>query len=410
MIRWNKIIVLVLIVAALSALMVSTTGTVLSSVTLGLDLRGGFEVLYQAVGTDGDEVTSKSLKDTASAIERRIDVIGVTEPKIEIEGTDRIRVKLAGVQDQDAARELLGKPAKLTFRNSDNEILLDGRDLVQGGARIDFSQLGQPLVLLELKEPNKFRDITTEYLGKPIGIFLDEERITNPYVESVISGGVATITGQDTIEEAQGLVDLLNAGALPLDLVELESRSVGASLGLKALELSAKAGMIGAVVVLLFMMIYYRIPGIIASFSLFVYVYLILVLFVQMHVTLTLPGIAALVLGIGMAVDANIITYERVKEELRSGKTILSSIRAGSRRSLSTILDANITTIIAAIVLFIYGSGAIQGFAITLIVSIVVSMFTAVFGSRLLLNLFVRANLFNKPWGYGVKEDEIGEL
>ena len=410
MVRWGRVTGLLIIVLALSILIILTVSPVLKNITLGLDLQGGFEVLYQAKTPNGEEITSKGLSDTAAALEKRVSVIGVAEPSIEIESGNRIRVELAGVKDQDAARDLLGKPAKLTFRNSAGEILLDGTDLVQGGAKLDYDQINRPVVVLELKDAGKFRDITTEYYGQPIAIYLDEKMITNPTVEHIISSGVATITGQRTIDEAQELVDLLNAGALPLELEEIESRSVGASLGMKALELAVKAGIIGSVLILLFMIFYYRIPGIIASFSLIVYLYLILVVFQGMHVTLTLPGIAALILGVGMAVDANIITYERVKEELRSGKSLLSAIRAGSKRSLSTIMDANITTIIAAVVLFIFGSGPIQGFAITLIVSIVVSLITAVFGSRMLLNLFVRSNLATKPWGYGVKEEEISEL
>lgn len=410
MVRWNRIIGLILIVVVLAVIMTFTTTNVLKNITLGLDLQGGFEVLYQVSATDRQAITKQSLKDTVAAIERRINVIGVSEPEITIEEADRIRVKLAGVPDQDAARELLGKPAKLTFRNINNEVLMDGNDLVPGGAKVDVDQVNRPIVTLKLKDADKFAAITREYIGQPIGIYLDEDLITNPKVNQVITAGAAEITGQESVEEAQELADLLNAGALPLDLKEIHSQSVGASLGMKALELSIKAGLIGSVLVLLFMMLYYRIPGVIASFSLIVYVYLILVLFWQLHVTLTLPGIAALILGVGMAVDANIITYERIKEEIKSGKSFLSAVRSGSRRSLATILDANITTILAAIVLFIFGTGSIQGFAITLIVSIIVSLFTAVFGSRLLLNLFVKSNLLNKPWVYGVKEEEISEL
>jgi len=410
MIRWGHLIGLIFIVIVLLLTMAFTTDYIVKNITLGLDLQGGFEVLYQAYPTSGQEITSESLKETASSIEKRISYLGVKEPEIQIEGSDRIRVKLAGVDDQDAARELLGKPAKLTFRNMENEILLDGNDLVPGGAKVDYDSVGQPEVAIALKDADKFKNITQEYLGLPIGIYLDEELITAPVVNSVISGGTAVITGQDSLEEAKELAALLNAGALPLELKEIQSQSVGASLGMKALDLAVKAGIIGAIIVLLFMILYYRLPGIIASFSLVVYIYLVLFVFWQLGVTLTLPGIAALILGIGMAVDANIITYERIKEELRSGKSILSSVRAGSSRSLSTIMDANITTILAAVVLFIFGSGSIQGFAITLIVSILVSFITAVFGSRYLLNLFVKSNIANKPWYYGVKEEEISEL
>nr|WP_084024412.1 protein translocase subunit SecD [Vulcanibacillus modesticaldus] len=410
MIRLNRLLGFIAIIVVLTVLMIATIKPVLNNITLGLDLQGGFEVLYQAIPTDGQEITTQALKETAAAIDRRIDVLGVTEPRIEIEGTDRIRIQLAGVPDQDAARELLGKPAKLTFRNVNNEILLDGSDLVEGGASVDLDKIGRPVVVLKLKDADKFRDITAKYIGQSIGIYLDEELITNPVVNQVISTGDAIITGQETVEEAQELADLLNAGALPLDLKELQSQSVGATLGMKALELTIKAGIIGAIFVLLFMIFYYRVPGIIASYALVVYVYLILVLFWLLHVTLTLPGIAALVLGVGMAIDANIITYERIKEELKSGKSLLSSVRAGSRRSLSTIIDANITTILAAIVLYIFGTSLIRGFAITLIVSIIVSLITAVYGSKLLLNLFVKSNLVTNPRAYGVKEEEISEL
>ncbi|MGD9677270.1 MAG: protein translocase subunit SecD [Vulcanibacillus sp.] len=412
MLRLNRLIGLIVIVVVLSILMIATIGDLLENITLGLDLQGGFEVLYQTSTVNGEEVTSEALKETAAAIERRIDVLGVSETTISIEGSDRIRIQLAGVTDQDAARELLGKPARLTFRSPDNEILMDGSDLEQGGASVDFDSLGQPEVVLKLKDPNKFKEITTEYLGKQIGIYLDEDRITNPKVENVISSGNAVITGQENVQEAQGLADLLNAGALPLELEEIQAQSVGASLGMKALESTLKAGIIGAIIILLFMIFYYRIPGIIASFSLLLYVYFILVIFWQLHVTLTLSGIAALVLGMGMAVDANIITYERIKEELRSGKSLQSSLRSGSRRSFTTIIDANLTTIIAAAVLYFYSvsSGSVRGFAITLIVSIIVSLFTAVYGSRLLLNLFVKSNVLTKTWAYGVKEEEIGEL
>ncbi|MFV9510926.1 protein translocase subunit SecD [Tepidibacillus sp. LV47] len=412
MVRWSKLIALIVIIVSLSLLMVFTSGYIVRHITLGLDLRGGFEVLYQALPLDGEKVTKQALKDTVRAIDRRVNVLGVTEPDITIEGQDRIRVKLAGVTNQDAARELLGKPARLTFRNANNEILLDGKDLVEGGAKVDVDpQTNLPVVQLKLKDAAKFRDITSKYLGQPIGIYLDEDLITDPVVNAVITNGTAIITGQESVEKAQELADLLNAGALPLQLKEIQSQSVGASLGMQALQLGVKAGIIGTALILLFMILYYRLPGFIASFSLVFYIYLILVVFWQMKVTLTLPGIAALVLGIGMAVDANIISYERIKEELRNGRSVMSAIRVGYQRSLATILDANLTTIIAALVLFIIGEfGQIKGFATTLIVSILVSMVTAVFGSRWLINLFVKSNLTSKPWLFGVKEAEIREL
>ncbi len=412
MVKVKHLVTLILIVVVLMVLIVMTIVPVAENITLGLDLQGGFEVLYKAEAQNETVVSHKALTETAAALERRIDVLGVSETTITIEGEDRIRVQLAGVTDQDDARELLGKPAYLTFRNSDGEILLDGTDLVVGGAGIDFDNNGNQIVVLKLKDPDKFRDITTQYLRQPIAIYLDEDLITAPIVESVIASGNAIITGQDSVEEARRLADLLNAGALPLELTEMQAQSVGATLGMKALELTVIAGIIGSIIVLIYMIAYYRVPGLIAVFSLAVYLYIVLLIFWQLDVTLTLSGIAALVLGVGMAVDANILTYERVREELKTGKTLLSSVRAGSRRSLVTIIDANITTIIAAVVLFIFSasSGSVRGFAITLIISILVSMVTAVYGSRLMLNLLVKSNAVTNPRAYGVKEEDISEL
>ncbi|MCF6092760.1 protein translocase subunit SecD [Microaerobacter geothermalis] len=410
MVRWGRVTGFLLIVVLTFTTIGLTTDNVLEDVILGLDLKGGFEILYQVNPLEGETITPETMKNTVSALERRISVIGVAEPEIQIEGKDRIRIKLAGVFDQDKARKLLGSPAKLTFRNMDGEILMTGKDLVENGAGIGYDQLNQPLVTLKLKDPEKFANITRQYLEKPIAIYLDETMLTAPIVKAVITGGEATIDGQRTVDEAKELAALLNAGALPVDLKEIYSNSVGAKLGSFALKNTVKAGIIGTILIFLFMIVYYRLPGLVATITLSAYIYLVLRIFTWMGATLTLPGIAAFILGIGMAVDANIITYERIKDELRSGKTILSALRAGSRRSFGTIFDANLTTILAALVLFYFGSSAIQGFAITLITSILVSFFTAVFGSRILLNLLVRGNVGTKPWYYGVKESEISEL
>ena len=225
-----------------------------------------------------------------------------------------------------------------------------------------------------------------------------------------IPGGTAQIEGGFTYSEAEQLAQTINLGALPVKLTEKYTQSVGATLGHMALEKTIRAGIVGSFFVLLFMVAVYRVPGLVAGITLVIYTWLLLLVFNLMNATLTLPGIAGFVLAIGMAVDANIITAERIKEEMRAGKSILSSLRAGSRNSLGTILDANITTVIAGIALYFLGTGAIQGFALTLIFSIVVSMVTNVFLSRVLLNLLIRANVFRKPVYFGVKESEIRAL
>ncbi|WCN38597.1 protein translocase subunit SecD [Aneurinibacillus uraniidurans] len=411
MIKWSRIVTLLLITAVIFGTVAMTGKKVAMNTTLGLDLRGGFEILYEVAPLDPKQkATKQTLQDAVHALESRVNVLGVSEPEIQAEGENRIRVRLAGVTDQQKARDLIGKPAKLTFRDAQGNILMDGGDLAENGAQGAFDQYQRPIVSLKFKDPKKFADVTQKYIGKPMAIYLDQELITAPTIQSVIPNGMAQIDGQKSIEEAKNLAAILNAGALPVQMKEIFSTSVGAKLGQEALQSGVEAGLIGTAIVLVFMMVYYRMPGVIACITLVAYIYLLMLMQNLMHATLTLPGIAAFILGIGMAVDANIIMYERIKEELRSGKSYLSAMRAGSKRSLSTILDANVTSIIGALVLFWFGSSSIRGFAITLILSILVSLVTAVAGSRLLLNLAVRSNLFNKPGYYGVKERDIREL
>lgn len=411
MIKWSRLVAFILISAAIIATVALTGLKVAQSTTLGLDLRGGFEILYEVSPLDKTQkLTKQSLSDAVKAIERRINILGVSEPDIQVEGSNRIRVRLAGAYNQEQARKLIGSPAKLTFRDMSGNVLMTGNDLAANGAGLGYNELQQPVVTLKFKDAKKFADVTTKYIGQPMGIYLDENLITAPVIQVVIPSGNAQIDGQKTVQEAKDLAALLNAGALPVNMKEVQSNSVGANLGQQALSNGIKAGIIGTVLVLIFMIIFYRIPGIVAVVSLIAYIYLLLLVQNLMHATLTLPGIAAFILGIGMAVDANIIMYERIKEELRSGKTILSAMRSGSKRSLSTILDANVTSIIGALVLFYFGSSAIRGFAITLILSIVVSLLTAVVGSRFLLNLLVRSNLFNKLWHFGVRERDVRDL
>ncbi len=425
--RWSMLALFALIVVVGLLLVGFTVMDVSKAITLGLDLRGGFEILYQVIPIDENQtVDADLLQATYTALSRRVNAMGVSEPDLRIEGNDRIRVRLAGVHDPDEARRFLATEAQLSFRNTEDERLFGGEHLKQGSAKAGFNELNLPVVVVEFSDPDLIGQISREYLGKQIVIWLDFEEgvdsyekevlkpdpkfLSAPVVEDPFSTG-ATITGFDSYEEAEEMASLLNAGALPVHLKEISARSVGATLGERAMELTVQAGMIAGIVIALYMVAYYRLPGLVAAISLIFYVYLILVVFNWMEAVLTLPGIAALVLGIGMAVDANIITNERIKEEIRSGKSILSSFRAGSRRSLRTILDANITTIVAAAVLFYYGDFSIQGFALMLIVSIVLSMVTAVLGSRLLLGLLVASRAFDgKPRWFGVKESEISEL
>ncbi|SMO38594.1 SecD/SecF fusion protein [Melghirimyces algeriensis] len=407
----GKIVIFSLLVIAILATVALTGQQVAKNITLGLDLQGGFEVLYQAKPENGQKITPKVLNDTAQALNRRIDVLGVTEPQISVEGTDRIRVQLAGVKNQDKAREVLGKPAKLTFRTPDGkDVLLDGKDLKEGAAKQDIGDRGQPIVTVEFKNADKFAKTTKKYLGKPMPIYLDDQEISAPVINSVISNGEAMIEGGFTTEEAKEFAELLNAGSLPVDLKEIHSFAVDSALGKESLMKSMEAGLYGILIIFIFMIGFYRMPGLVAVVTLVSYLYLVLLTFSLLQVTLTLPGIAALILGVGMAVDANIIMYERIKEEIRYGKSIPSALRSGSRRSFLTIFDANITTIIAAAVLFYFGTSSVRGFSVSLITGIVISFFTAVALSRILMTLLVRSNMLRRPGWFGVKESEIGEL
>ncbi|MBZ5201239.1 protein translocase subunit SecDF [Planomicrobium chinense] len=427
----GRIIAFFLIVIALIGIMAPTSLPIAKDIRLGLDLQGGFEVLYEVKPLNGgeQEITQDVLADTTDALMSRINVLGVSEPVIQIEGEDRIRVQLAGVEDQASARELLSTEANLTFRNAEDEVMLDGSDLKQGGATGTFDQNGAPVVTLELNDPGKFAEITSEISQLPppsnvLVIWLDFEEGVDSYAEEVtkpdpkfvsaprvsqrINSQSVEISGAFTVEETQNLAGILNAGALPVSLEEIYSTSVGAQFGAQALDQTVFAAGVGIALILLFMLIYYRLPGLVAVVTLSVYVYLILLVFEWIGGVLTLPGIAAIMLGVGMAVDANIITYERIREELRVGRSVKESFKAGAASSFSAILDANVTTLIAAIVLFIFGTSSVKGFATLLIISILVSFLTAVWGSRLLLGLWVNSGVLDGKYGlFGLRRSLV---
>ncbi|MED3978494.1 protein translocase subunit SecDF [Priestia megaterium] len=434
MVKRGRIVAFFLLVL----LVFSTIGTTMTGITkdikLGLDLQGGFEILYKvSPAKKGDVIDKKALNSTVEALRQRVDVLGVSEPSIQIEGNDRIRVQLAGVTNQKQARDLLSTQANLTFRDVNDKVLMDGTDLAQGGAKQSFDQSNQPSVSLKLKNAKKFEKITRELSQKPapnnlIVIWLDYEEGKDSYqkeatkqnpkylsaasVSSVLTQPDVEISGGNfTVKSATQLAELLNAGSLPVKLDELYSTSVGAQFGEEALHTTILAGIIGIGIIFLYMLFFYRLPGLIAVITLSFYIYLNLVVFDWMHVVMTLPGIAALILGVGMAVDANIITYERIKDELKTGRSVISAYRAGNRRSLATIFDANITTMLAALVLFFYGQSSVKGFATTLMIGIVLSFVTAVYGTRLLMSLLVNSRWFDKKTGYfGVKKEQIHDL
>jgi SecD/SecF fusion protein len=428
----GRIISFLLLLVIFAATIGSTANPILKDVKLGLDLQGGFEVLYEVLPLDKNKnqtITEAMVSDTAGALSKRIDVLGVSEPIIQVESNNRIRVQLAGVENQESARELLSTQANLTFRDADDNLLLDGSDLKGGKAQATFGETGQPVVSLEMKDPNKFGELTSRLSKLPEGsnvmvIWLDFEEgvdsykdeimkpdpafVSAPRVGEPIHSSNVQISGSFTVKETKELAGILNAGALPVHLEEIYSTSVGAQFGEQALSKTINAGIIGVSLIFIFMILYYRLPGLVAVITLSVYIYLILVVFTAINGVLTLPGIAALMLGVGMAVDANILTYERIREELRVGKSVKESFQAGAKSAFTAILDANLATIIAAVVLFIFGTSSVKGFAMILIISILVSFLTAVWGSRLLLGLLVNSGILDgKPGFFGIRKDRI---
>jgi protein-export membrane protein SecD/preprotein translocase SecF subunit len=432
MVKRSRIIAFLLVVILLGSTMGITTSGILKNIKLGLDLQGGFEVLYEvSPAKKGQKIDKETLASTAEALDRRINVLGVSEPTIQIEGENRIRVQLAGVTDQNEAREILSTQANLTFRDANDRVMMDGTDLAENGASQTFDENGAPSVSLKLKSAEKFKNVTEEIVKMApdnyLVIWLDFEEgkdsfktevtkenpkfLSAPTVREIFNQNTVSIVGSFTAEEAQELASLLNAGALPVKLTEVYSTSVGAKFGEQALNETILAGIIGIAIIYLFMLVYYRFPGFIATVTLSIYIYLVLLVFDWMNGVLTLPGIAALILGVGMAVDANIITYERIREEIKVGKSIKSAFQAGSKGSFTSILDSNLTTILTAAVLFYFGTSSIKGFATMLLVSILLSFITAVFGSRLFLGLWVNSGFLNKKAGwFGVKKSAIKDI
>ncbi|PHS36239.1 MAG: protein translocase subunit SecD [Alkaliphilus sp.] len=383
------------------------TDSLRDSIRQGLDLQGGVFVVYEAQTDVKGQELDRLINQTIEVFRRRVDGMGLMEPVIVREGEKRIRVELPGVKVAQDALEIIGKTAQLQFIAPDGEIIITGENVNQAEATFPPGE-SHPVVSLEFDSEGarKFADATEKAARLPeeeaiIYIVLDGEIISAPGVDERISGGRAIISGRFTAESAANLATLIRAGALPVDLVEMQTSTITASLGVDAFNKSVQAGKIGIILVLLFMLFYYRLPGLVASIALSAYILIVLWTLVAFNATLTLPGIAALILSVGMAVDANVIIFERLKEEMRNGKSIRASIDSGFKRALKTILDANITTLIAGFVLYYFGTGPIRGFAVTLIIGIVASMFTAIVVTKVLLKLLVNMNIFksNKLFG-----------
>ncbi len=382
----------------------------------GLDLQGGFEILYKVESIDGSKMTHDKIMATYKTLSKRIDSLGVTEPEIIIEGNDKIRVKLAGVTNPEEARQQLSTVATLSFRDADDNLLMSSDVLVSGGAKVSQDSSGNPAVSLSVKDKDEFYKVTNkvkDYDQNLIVIWLDYNEEEDSYASegslcgtdgsnclsaATVSQGFASdviIQGNFTEDQVENLVDLINSGSLPSKLTEISSQTVGASFGDNTLQTTFMAGLIGIFLIILFLIIVYRFAGFISAISMLIYTFLVFLVFWVVGGVLTLPGIAALILGIGTAVDSSIITFARIKDELYRGKSLPMAFKEGTKESFSAILDANVIVLLVSIIMFIFGESSIKGFATMQIITVAIIMVTMVGLNRLLLKLFIKTNYFN---------------
>lgn len=418
-----------IIVATIIAVIIAFASDIRNSMTLGLDLQGGFEILYQVTPLEGQEMPD--MEAVVSSVRKRVDVLGVSEPEITVEGNDRIRVSLAGVDSPDQARRIISSTANLTFRDVNDNLLMDASVLEEGGASVGQDQYGNYVVNLSLKDSDTFYQVTSEIAQRSSGqnlivAWLDYEEgqsyaaesrkedpayISAATVSEGISGNSAQISGNFTQESATELKDLINSGSLPVQLTEQYSDVVSADYGLGAFSTTMLAGAIGVAAVMLFMICVYRLPGVISAITLAVYIFVVFLLYNAMGAVFTLSGIAALVLGVGMAVDSNILTFERIKDAMYHGRSVQSAFREGSRESFRTILDAQMTTLISAIILYLLGTGSVKGFATMLIVSTLTTLLLIVFVARFLLGLLVKSGcLDNRYELFSVRKNDVPDV
>lgn len=410
--RWNEFGKFLVIAAAIIGGFCVYINPLTHSIKQGLDLQGGTHVVLQAVDTPDLKVDDDAVKRAVSIIERRVNELGLTEPLIQRQGKDRIIVELPGIKDPEKAIAMLGRTAMLQFMDDQGNVVLTGSDLKD--ARGQMSEGTRAVVSLEFNDvgAKKFADLTARNIGRQIAIALDGKVLTAPVVNEVITGGRAQITGNHTMEEAEQLAILLRSGSLPVKLEVMENRTVGPTLGQDSKEKSIKAFIIGCSAVFVFMLIFYRLSGVVADIALLLYTMMLLWVMRYLNATLTLPGIAGIILSIGMAVDANVLIFERFKEEIKKGRTLRSAMAAGFDRALTTIMDSNITTLMAAAILFYMGTGPVKGFAVTLALGVVLSMISAVVVTKYLLQFLISSQFTKNPWIFGIgapKAEEVAE-
>jgi len=401
----SRILFAIILILVVSAVYVSSFGLTIGryivspfkdEISLGLDLSGGVYVVLEAVTDSTGEELDMKVSQAKAIIEQRVNGLGVSEPNITIEDRDRIRIELAGLTNPQEAIDLIGKTAVLQFMEMDGTVILTGENVIDSKAV--YNENNQIVVSLEFDQEGTqaFAEATkrlyqeTNEVNKVIMIVLDGDVISSP----VIEGGF-------DIDSASNLANLIRAGALPVEMKEIEVSVVGPTLGLESLEKSISAAALGLLLIFIFMLAFYRIPGLAADVALTIYVMIVLGIMVAINANLTLPGIAGLILSIGMAVDSNILIFERIKDEINMGKSIRTSVDSGFKRAMTTIIDANVTTLIAGLVLFYFGTGTIKGFAVTLIIGLISSLFTSVFITQYILKILVKMDLSKNLKMYG---------
>ena len=377
-------------------------------VKLGLDLKGGAYVVLEAIPENGVKIDNNAMNRLIEVLDRRVNGIGVAESAIQKAGDNRVIIELPGLQNTEDAINLIGKTALLEFKLMDNEGKL-GETLLTGSylksADVSYDNLGRPQIQFEMTPDGAkiFAQITRENIGRQLAITLDGVVQTAPKINSEIPSGSGVITGNYTVEEAKATATLLNAGALPVKAEIVETRTVGASLGDESIAQSKNAAIVSILLIWGFMLFLYRLPGIIANLAIILFGFITFAILNFIDATLTLPGIAGFILSLGMAVDANVIIFERIKEELNFGNTIKNSVDAGFSKGFIAIFDSNLTTLIITAILFVFGTGPIKGFAVTLALGTLASMFTAITATKVLLLTFINIFGFKDPKFFGVK-------
>lgn len=405
----TKLILRLLFVIAI--FIVSLYYSLVKPIKLGLDLKGGAYVVLEAVDDGKTKIDKDAMNRLIEVLDRRINGIGVAESVIQKAGDRRVIIELPGLQNTEDAINLIGKTALMEFKlkNDDGtlgETLLTGSALKK--ADVSYDNLGRPQISFEMTQEGAaaFAKITRENIGKQLAITLDGVEQTAPRINSEIPSGNGVITGNYTVDEAKGTATLLNAGALPIKAEVVETRTVGATLGDESIAQSKNAAIVAIILIWVFMLVFYRLPGIIADLAIILFGFISFACLNFIDATLTLPGIAGFILSLGMAVDANVIIFERIKEELGFGNTIRNAIEAGFSKGFIAIFDSNLTTLIITAILFVFGTGPIKGFAVTLAIGTLASMFTAITATKVLLLTFVNIFGFKSPKLFGVTVEE----